>query len=81
MKDEELLKIVYDLLKQIAPETDPSSLSLDENIRESLNIDSYDALQFIVALSEKLGVDIPEKDYGQTSNLKNLLRYLEKKLN
>ncbi|WP_186755009.1 acyl carrier protein [Echinicola salinicaeni] len=80
MKEAEILNIVYGLLKQVAPETDPSSLTLDENIRESLNIDSYDALQFIVALSEKLGVDIPEKDYGQTGNLKNLLIYLEKRL-
>jgi protein involved in sex pheromone biosynthesis len=37
---------------------------------ETLNIDSFDALQFIVALDEKLGIEIPEQDYGKTNTLK-----------
>jgi acyl carrier protein len=61
------------LLKKIAPETEPSELKPDENIRETLNIDSFDALQFIVALDEKLGIEIPEQDYGKTSTMKSLL--------
>jgi acyl carrier protein len=42
------LKDPFQLLKKIAPETE--ILKPDENIRETLNIDSFDALQFIVAL-------------------------------
>jgi acyl carrier protein len=79
MKEEEIQTIVYQSLKQIAPETAPEQLRLDENIREALNIDSFDALQFIVALSEKLNIEIPEKDYGQTATMKNLMAYLKKK--
>jgi acyl carrier protein len=52
------LKDPFQLLKKIAPETEPSELKPDENIRETLNIDSFDALQFIVALDEKLGIEI-----------------------
>ena len=80
MNEQEIKKIVVQLLQNIAPETDPSRLMPEENIREALNIDSFDALQFIVAISEKLKVDIPEEDYGKTRNLKSLLAYLEKKL-
>jgi len=80
MTEEEIKKTVFQLLQRIAPETDPSQLMPEENIREALNIDSYDALQFIVSISEKLNVDIPEEDYGKTSNLKSLLAYLSKKL-
>jgi acyl carrier protein len=64
------LKDPFQLLKKIAPETEPSELKPDENIRE-INIDSFDALQFIVALDEKLGIEIPEQDYGKTSTMKN----------
>lgn len=77
MNIEELKAIIFKTLKKIAPETEPSELAPDENMRESLNIDSFDALQFIVALGDQLGIDIPEKDYGKTATLKDLLSYLE----
>jgi acyl carrier protein len=80
MNEQEIKKTVFKLLQRIAPETDPSQLMPEENIREALNIDSFDALQFIVAISEELDVGIPEEDYGKTSNLKSLLAYLEKKV-
>lgn len=79
MNQSEILNTIYSLLKNIAPEMDPSMLGPEENIREVLNIDSYDALQFIVALCEKLNIDIPEQDYGKTATVKSLLAYLEKK--
>lgn len=81
MTEEEIKKTVFQLLQRIAPETDPSRLMPEENIREALNIDSFDALQFIVAISEKLNVDIPEEDYGKTSSLKSLVAYLDRKVN
>lgn len=80
MNEQDIKKTIFQLLKSIAPETEPSQLKPDENIREALNIDSFDALQFIVALDEKLGIDIPEEDYGKTGTLKNLLSYLQQKI-
>ncbi|MFQ3173558.1 MAG: acyl carrier protein [Flavobacterium sp.] len=53
----------------------------DENLRETLNIDSFDTLQFIVALDEKLGIEIPEEDYGKAATLKTLRSYLQGKIN
>lgn len=81
MNEQDIKQTIFQLLKRIAPETEPSQLHPDENIRETLNIDSFDALQFIVALDEKLGIEIPEEDYGKTSTLKNLLSYVEGKIN
>jgi acyl carrier protein len=63
MKEDD--KRPFSIVKKNAPETEPSELKPDENIRETLNIDSFDALQFIVALDEKLGIEIPEQDYGK----------------
>ncbi|MGM0934397.1 MAG: acyl carrier protein [Bacteroidota bacterium] len=79
MTREEIQSAIFELLKKTAPDTDPTSLKPDENIREALNIDSFDALQFLVALNEKLGIDIPEEDYGKTATLGSLTDYLEEK--
>lgn len=80
MNEEEIKNIIFQLLKKIAPDTEPSALQPDENIREVLNIDSFDSLQFIVSLNEKLGIEIPEEDYGKISTLKSLINYLLAKL-
>jgi acyl carrier protein len=74
----EIENIIYQSLKQIAPDTEPSSLSPDESIRETLNIDSFDYLQFIVSLDEKLAIEIPEQDYGKITTLRTLIEYIIK---
>ncbi|PWA08694.1 acyl carrier protein [Flavobacterium laiguense] len=80
MNEDEIKKNIFQLLKKIAPDTEPSVLKPDENIRETLGIDSFDALQFIIALNEKLGIEIPEKDYGKTNTLSDLLSYIMNKI-
>jgi acyl carrier protein len=80
MNRQQLHAIIFELLQRIAPETEPASLLPDEYIREALNIDSFDALQFLVALNEKTGIDIPEEDYGKTSTLRELTSYVMSKL-
>ena len=80
MKVDELKKTIYQTLKEIAPDTEPSNLRDEENIQETLYIDSYDALQFIVALDERLGVEIPEQDYGKVKSIKDLILYLKTKI-
>lgn len=79
MNEEEIKEIVFQLLKKIAPDTEPSTLKPDENIRETLNIDSFDSLQFIVALNKKTGIEIPEEDYGKIATLKALTAYIKNK--
>ena len=80
MKADEIKKLVFQLLKQIAPDTEPSTLQADENIRETLDIDSFDSLQFLVSLNEKLGIEIPEQDYGKITTLKTLVNYILAKM-
>ncbi|RKS95793.1 acyl carrier protein [Flavobacterium limicola] len=79
MNEEEIKEIVFQLLKKIAPDTEPSRLKPDENIRETLNIDSFDSLQFIVALNKKTGIEIPEEDYGKIATLQALTAYIKNK--
>ena len=79
MNEEEIKEIVFQLLKKIAPDTEPSTLKPNENIRETLNIDSFDSLQFIVALNERTGIEIPEEDYGKIVTLQALTAYIKNK--
>ena len=80
MSEAELKAILLDGLRQIAPEADPAMLRGDQNIRETLDIDSFDFLSFLIALHDKLGVEIPEADYGKLSTLDAMLRYLGPKV-
>ena len=79
MNPEILHQTIVVLLQQIAPDTTPSTLKLEENIRETLNIDSFDFLQFVIALNEKTGVEIPEEDYGKINTIQNAIKYIQNK--
>lgn len=79
MTEDQVKSIVIRLLKNIAPDTEPSQLKPDDNIRQKLTIDSFDYLQFIVGLDKELGIQTPEEDYGKIGTLKELLSYMMKK--
>jgi acyl carrier protein len=76
MTDAEIKAAILNGLAQIAPESDPAELSPNENIRRMLDIDSFDFLNFLIGLHEKLGVDIPEADYGKLNTLDEMVAYL-----
>lgn len=80
MTQQEIKQSLFILLKNIAPDTEPSTLKPDENIREKLNIDSFDTLQFLVSVNEKFGIEIPEEDYGKITTLDTLSSYISEKL-
>ncbi len=69
--------ILFALLQQIAPDIDPTTLEMDDNLREELGIDSFDFLQFIVALDETFGIETPEEDYGKITTLNSLVDYIQ----
>ncbi len=79
MTDADIKTTIFQLLKRIAPDTEPTLLKPNDNIRDTLGIDSFDALQFIIALNEKLGIEIPEQDYGKTATLEQLTAYIKTK--
>jgi acyl carrier protein len=76
MTEEEIQKTIFQLLKNIAPDTEPEKLKPDDDIRRTLEIDSFDALQFVVALDEHFGIETPEEDYGKIATLNDLVKYI-----
>ena len=80
MNEAEIKEAIFAVLRKIAPESDPASLRPDQNIREALDIDSFDFLRFLIGLNEKTGVEIPEADYGRLATLDGMTRYLTAKI-
>jgi len=74
-----LRQAVLDTLRQIAPGLSTDALHPASPLREQVDLDSMDWLNFLVALHEKLGVDIPEADYTKLVTLDDLLAYLEQR--
>lgn len=80
MNDKELRATVIDTLLAIAPEVEPAELRDDKPLRSQVDLDSMDWLNFLIALHEKLSVDIPEADYAKLVSLRDLLAYLAARL-
>ena len=47
------------MLAGIAPEADLAHVGDDEDLREALDLDSMDFLNFVIGLHERTGIDIP----------------------
>jgi acyl carrier protein len=76
MTDAEIKGAIAEALHKIAPEIDLDRIGPNDDLREALDIDSFDFLNLLVGLHDKLGIDIPERDYGKLRSLAELVRYL-----
>ena len=72
--------VVLEELGNIAPEIDLSAINPTADLREALDIDSMDFLNFVTAIHHRLGVDVPELDYPKLITLDGAVKYLESKL-
>lgn len=80
MNQDEIKQVIFETLRRIAPESDPTALTPDQNIRKTLDIDSFDALNFFIRIDEATGVSVPESDYGKLNTLSEIIRYLSDRL-
>lgn len=80
MTDAEIRTIALNTLKSIAPEAESDELRGDRPLRNQVDLDSMDWLNFLLGLHEKLRVDIPEADYARLVTLDDVVDYLQKKL-
>ena len=77
MKEEELRAVVIATLKTIAPEVEEGDLRPDRPLRNQVDLDSMDWLNFLIGLHEKLKVEIPEADYARLVTLLSLIHISE----
>jgi acyl carrier protein len=72
--------VVQEELGNIAPEMDIGAIDASADLREALDIDSMDFLNFITAMHRRLGVNVPEVDYPKLTTLNGAVAYLETRL-
>ena len=80
MTSEEIRKTVIEALTRIAPEVDPAAIESGASFRDQLDLDSMDFLNFVLAVHDRLGVEIPEADYPRLSTLDGAVAYLAARL-
>jgi acyl carrier protein len=80
MTQEEIKRAIIDEILNVAPDVEEEEIEADANLQRSLEIDSFDSLQVLTALSEKLGVEVPEADYGKVDTLSNMVAYFAARL-
>jgi acyl carrier protein len=80
MERQALRTLVISTLRSIAPEIEETDLASDRPLRQQVDLDSMDWLNFLIGLHQALRVEIPESDYARLHTLDNLLDYLAAKL-
>ena len=80
MTRDQIRTMLIDALASVAPEADFDALKAERPLRDQLDIDSFDFLNVILRVHEKLDVDIPEADYAKLGTLSGALAYLEARL-
>lgn len=76
MTTDELRAAIFESLRHIAPEADPAALDPDVDLRDQLDIDSMDFLNFVLGLNQATKVEIPERDYPKLSSVNSSIAYL-----
>lgn len=80
MSREEIADLVRGALTSVAPESENQPIEPEADFRDQMDLDSMDFLNFVIALHEATGVDIPEKDYPQLASLNGCIEYLTARL-
>ena len=76
MTKDQIKETVLRVLGQIAPEADLSQIKPNLRIRDQLDIDSMDLLNWVIGLHKELNVEIPEADYPKLATLDGCIDYL-----
>ena len=76
MTDTEIREEVLDILSDIAPDEDLSTIVDDKPFREQLELDSMDFLDIVMELRKRHRIQIPEADYKELASLGSTVNYL-----
>lgn len=77
MTNEDTRGAILSVLITIAPEIEPDDLRDDVLLRDQVDLDSMDWLNFLRGIHKRLRVDIPEADYASLRTLADVVSYVE----
>jgi acyl carrier protein len=73
---DELRRTLLEVIGDVAPDADLTTLDPTGDLREQVGLDSIDFLNTVVAVHERTGVEIPERDYPELLTLESFVAYL-----
>ncbi|MGA8054735.1 MAG: acyl carrier protein [Burkholderiales bacterium] len=76
MEHEEIRTKVVGVLATIAPEMSPAALAPDKSLRDQLDMDSVDVLNFVAGLTKTFGIEIPENDFRHVFTIDHCVAYI-----
>ena len=76
MNEHDVRTLAAEVLAGIAPEADLATVGDDEDLREALDLDSMDFMNFVIGLSQGSGRKIPDADTPKLQTMRSLVAYL-----
>jgi acyl carrier protein len=76
MTPDAIRTVAVDVLRSVAPELDAATLAPNVELREQLDLDSMDFLNFAIGLGKAFRIDVPEADYRRLATLDSCVAYL-----
>ena len=80
MNEAEIRTVALSVLKSIAPEIEEDELRDDRPLRNQVDLDSMDWLNFLLGLHRELKVEIPGADYAHLVTLNDVTAYLRQRI-
>jgi acyl carrier protein len=80
MTESQIKEIVMQALGNIAPEVDLHTIDPGKDLREQMDIDSVDFLNFVIGLHKELNIEIPDADVSKLTTFNGCVAYLTARL-
>ncbi|HTI76323.1 MAG TPA: acyl carrier protein [Mycobacterium sp.] len=77
MTENDFRNEILSVLTTIAPEVESDDIDDDMLLRDQVDLDSMDWLNFLIGIHKRLDVDIPESDYASLRTLTDVVRYVQ----
>tara|TARA_B100001245_G_C22654964_1_gene321387 strand:- start:239 stop:502 length:264 start_codon:yes stop_codon:yes gene_type:complete len=77
MTRDEVRQAIIDILGDIAPDEDMSSIKDDVTLREQMDLDSMDFLDIVMELRKRFNIEVPESDYKELVSMASCIHYLQ----
>jgi acyl carrier protein len=72
----QIKEVVLRVLNGIAPEVELDAIDPRRDLRDQIDIDSVDFLNFVIGLHKDLGIEIPDADIPKLASLNSCIGYL-----
>jgi acyl carrier protein len=80
MAPAEIREAIIEILEDIAPDEDLTSLDDAVAFRDQLELDSMDFLDIVMELRKRYRVQVPEEDYQHLNSMASTVEYLTPKM-